>query len=292
MNKKMNWWLDAILFIGFVVTFLMDLTGLELHQWIGITIGICCGLHLILHWNWVETVISRFFGKTSWKARINLFIDAALMVGLGLIIFTGLIISSWLNLTFIAYDVWKTTHILASVSTLSLLLVKIVMHRKWIINTAEKAIFPQFGKTREPLPEQFQPSRSQVSRREFLKIGGLVGVTSLVGLTQVVKLVQASAETAGATSIAAASGANVQIPGNDATTADIQPTETISTQPATQPVQIAEAAPTIAPTAVPTQVAAAESCTVRCPRGCSYPGRCWRYTDSNGNGKCDLGECV
>jgi hypothetical protein len=33
-------------------------------------------------------------------------------------------------------------------------------------------------------------------------------------------------------------------------------------------------------------------CTKRCPRGCSYPGHCRRYTDSNNNGYCDLGECL
>jgi anaerobic selenocysteine-containing dehydrogenase len=37
---------------------------------------------------------------------------------------------------------------------------------------------------------------------------------------------------------------------------------------------------------------AASSCSVLCPRGCSYPGRCHRYQDSNQNGRCDLGECV
>lgn len=30
----------------------------------------------------------------------------------------------------------------------------------------------------------------------------------------------------------------------------------------------------------------------RCPRGCSYPGHCRRYTDANSNGRCDLGESV
>ena len=37
---------------------------------------------------------------------------------------------------------------------------------------------------------------------------------------------------------------------------------------------------------------AAASCTIRCGRRCSYPGHCRRYTDSNGNGRCDLGECT
>jgi hypothetical protein len=36
----------------------------------------------------------------------------------------------------------------------------------------------------------------------------------------------------------------------------------------------------------------ASACQVRCNRRCSYPGHCRRYTDSNKNGRCDLGECL
>jgi hypothetical protein len=48
---------------------------------------------------------------------------------------------------------------------------------------------------------------------------------------------------------------------------------------------------TAEPIAVPTQEVVA-ACTVRCPKGCSFPGRCRRYTDQNSNGLCDLGECL
>jgi len=43
-------------------------------------------------------------------------------------------------------------------------------------------------------------------------------------------------------------------------------------------------------TVIPQQAAA--NCQVRCPRGCSFPGHCRRYTDQNSNGYCDLGECL
>jgi translation initiation factor 6 (eIF-6) len=34
------------------------------------------------------------------------------------------------------------------------------------------------------------------------------------------------------------------------------------------------------------------ACTILCNKRCSYPGHCQRYQDSNGNGRCDLGECA
>jgi hypothetical protein len=35
-----------------------------------------------------------------------------------------------------------------------------------------------------------------------------------------------------------------------------------------------------------------QSCVVQCGRRCSFPGHCRRYTDTNGNNRCDLGECA
>ena len=34
------------------------------------------------------------------------------------------------------------------------------------------------------------------------------------------------------------------------------------------------------------------TCQVLCNRRCSFPGHCRRYTDANGNNRCDLGECA
>ena len=35
-KQKTRWWVDAVLFAGFIATFFLDLTGVELHQWLGI----------------------------------------------------------------------------------------------------------------------------------------------------------------------------------------------------------------------------------------------------------------
>ena len=38
--------------------------------------------------------------------------------------------------------------------------------------------------------------------------------------------------------------------------------------------------------------ASSTACTIRCNKGCSYPGHCRRYVDTNRNNRCDLGECM
>ncbi len=55
---------------------------------------------------------------------------------------------------------------------------------------------------------------------------------------------------------------------------------------------VQQVVPTPPATVFQNQSQAATNCVVRCPNGCSYPGRCRRYIDGNNNGKCDLGECL
>jgi hypothetical protein len=275
-NLKTNWWLDAILFASFIFTFLLDITGTELHQWAGIVLGAVLLIHLTLHRNWVVTVVERFFSNTTWRARINLIIDGLLAGGFFIIILTGLMISTWLNITFINFDIWKTIHILSSVITLFLVLTKIVLHRKWIVCTAEKHIFQGNVGIINPLPVQFQPTKEQVSRRDFLKISGVVGAASLIGISQLVKLVKTTGDISGdeisnpISEIASNTGAVVE--------------DTISEIPVVRP--------TILPTTNTSKIQPETACSIRCNKGCSFPGRCRRYTDSTGNNKCDLGECL
>ncbi len=47
-KQKRNWVLDAILFVIFIFTFLLDLTGVVLHQWLGIIAGAIATIHLII----------------------------------------------------------------------------------------------------------------------------------------------------------------------------------------------------------------------------------------------------
>ena len=282
-SQKTNWWLDAMLFAAFLSTFFLNITGVEIHQWIGIGLGALLVVHLVMHIDWVETVINRFFAKCSASARINLIIDMALMGGFSMIIFTGLIISTWLNLAFIDYSAWWTVHVISAVATMFALLIKLFLHRKWIVNVAETRIF---GRRVNPQPAAIPiPAASRVNRREFLKMSAVLGAGAFVGASQIHNVMERAIVGQAA---AAASTAAVEAQPVD------QNVNLVTSNPTTAPT----AAPTVIPTAVPTQASAASnqnssaSCSIRCPRRCSFPGHCRRYTDSNNNGKCDLGECL
>ena len=57
-KQKHNWLLDATLFGGFLAALWLDLTGVAVHQWLGVAVGLIAGYHLWKHWSWVKAVAS------------------------------------------------------------------------------------------------------------------------------------------------------------------------------------------------------------------------------------------
>jgi hypothetical protein len=271
LSKKqiLFWVLDAGLLSGFLLAFFLNLTGLDIHQWLGIFLGGFAFLHLTLHLGWVKTVTTRFFSKTSWRMRLYYLLDASILWGFVSIVLTGIVISSWLSLALSNYGVWRSVHVWASIVTLLMVVVKVGLHWRWIVGTLVKAMTPPIPAARPIGSPALQPVGGErlITRREFLMLMGVVGVGAVLGVTNVLgeKKVQ----------VAEAISNNLEAQGSADQIASnfIAPTTSASTTASTGTASLA--------------------CT-RCPKGrhCAYPGQCGRYTDQNSNGRCDLGECA
>src|SRR5512136_3017479 len=109
-KQKTNWLIDAVLFGGFLLALCLDLTGLPVHQWLGLAVGVLAGYHLAAHYRWVVAVTGRIFGSTSRQARTFHAIDAGLAVGFAAILVTGVVISTWLDLALASYTAWRAAH--------------------------------------------------------------------------------------------------------------------------------------------------------------------------------------
>jgi hypothetical protein len=257
---KNKWMIDAGLFGGFLLAFFLDLTGIELHQWLGIAAGAIAAYHLVTHWSWVTAVTRRFFSHTSNQSRLYYLVDAGMMAGFFAMVSTGVVISTWLSLSFINYETWKAVHIASAALTLLLTVLKIGLHGRWIVSTARKIFSPAqpavalAAQRISTLPAARAPQG--FSRREFLKTMSVVSVASFAAMTQAVKGLAASGAGGSSSATTATSSAN-----STATTTN-------------------------------TSSSTSSACTVRCPKGCAFPGRCRRYQDSSGSHRCDLGECL
>ena len=139
-RQRTNWIIDAVLLCGFLMSFYLDLTGLPLHQWLGIGVGLLATYHLATHWPWVRAVGRRLLGRTTNKTRLYFLVDASLMVGFILILATGLVISTWLSLPLQNYFSWRNAHVASSIATLIIAVCKVAIHWRWIATTAQRHV--------------------------------------------------------------------------------------------------------------------------------------------------------
>lgn len=262
-KQKTNWWIDSSLFAGFITTFFLNLTGVAAHQWIGIFSSALAAYHLFVHLDWVGAVSKRFFRKTSGQARIYYVLDVFLLLGFTLIGVTGLVISTWLNLSLSNFTIWLNIHITISIATLVTLLLKLAFHWRWIVHSTRKIwAKPVIAPSKNVVVRPVKASSGGMGRREFLHVMGVVGAASFLALVNASKSLTESVATPEYTTIA-----------EDAAT-PAGSTSTVNTSNHSS------------------STSSDSSCTVRCHKACSYPGHCHRYVDTNNNGRCDFGECV
>jgi len=279
-KQKKNWLVDATLFAGFLLAMFLDLTGVSVHQWLGVAVATLAGYHLLAHGQWVASVTQRFFGRTSNQARRFYLVDAGLLIGFAAIGVTGLAISAWLNLALTDYAAWRTIHVLASVITLGLVVVKIGMHWRWIVNVAGRRLVLQPARANTVLAAQ--PVR--VGRREFVRLMSFVGVSALFAGANALRDDGTGVSDASVVQAQALSAADVRTNAPSA----------LAGTPTAAPIATRTPPPTLAAVARSASAATTNTtgaCVVRCNKRCTYPGRCRRYVDTNGNKRCDLGEC-
>ena len=128
------------LLLTVVTILLMDprsFYGLVFHEWAGLIIGIFFILHKILNWGWIKKVTIFFFSNTTWRARINYFIDVILLAGLILMILSGIAIArtidfSWLNIGG-SQMFWRIMHLSSSMITLVLFGIHLGLHWSWVL---------------------------------------------------------------------------------------------------------------------------------------------------------------
>lgn len=303
-KKTIKIFANLTLFVSFILTYFIDLTGLELHQYLGIAAAGILAVHVITHWTWITNVSRRLFKRMSGRVRIYYLLDGTLLLAFIIITITGVLISTWLEVFLSYYMLLRSIHIISSIAGLLLLIVKMGLHWKFFTKTLNLFRFPN----RKP-PAPAPHTASVYTRRDALKTIGVISAVGIFGLFKAV------------TALTIPKAAPLPDPEIETIEADqVVPTSTpMETEEAiAHPAQAddgnkrgkrrgstsqenhIQSTPT--PQLQSTPEAAAnehaentqpvEECVVRCNKGCAFPGICRRYIDENQNQLCDLGECL
>ena len=141
---KVNLLLDTAIFAAFLLALDPRLTGIALHEWLGLAGGAAVVIHLLLHWEWIAGVTRRFLGRTSGAARLNYVVDALFFIDLVVISLSGLMVSQallpLLGLAAPGGTFWLVAHSLSADLAVLLVAVHAALHWKWIVNAVRRYV--------------------------------------------------------------------------------------------------------------------------------------------------------
>lgn len=152
--NKLNFFLDATLFVAFVVEMEEHFTGLRVHELLGLVFALAALVHIVLHWSWVVGITRRFFSRLFHESRLNYVLNAVLAADMIVVVATGILISRTLGLSFAVPEQVETIHLFASHFSLVLIGAHVALHYKWIFAHGQKYLLPG-----RPTPTNATPSR-------------------------------------------------------------------------------------------------------------------------------------
>jgi len=144
MSARERLALDLAIFALVIAAANPAITGLPLHEWLGIVLVVPALVHLILNWDWVLRAIGGFLGRIRTVARVNLVIDMGLFVSLvavtlsGFLVIPGLASALGLEIS----PVWHLVHLVSSNLTVAFALAHFALHGKWMWSVLRRLLTP------------------------------------------------------------------------------------------------------------------------------------------------------
>jgi len=134
---------DAALVVAFVAIMSVPLTGVPVHEWLGIALAVGLTTHLVQHTTWIVTTTRRL-RTASFRNRLNYLMLLALFVGFVSIIASGLLISEaalpFLGIQPPEKGFWLWLHLVSVGWVLWLTALHIALNWKWLVTTGDRFI--------------------------------------------------------------------------------------------------------------------------------------------------------
>ena len=141
---------DALIFVLFALVLNVPLTGLAVHEWLGIAIAIGLITHTVQHTDWVVTTTRRMMSATSFQNRVNYLLMVGLFIGFVSIIVSGLMISEvalpWMGVTPPGAPFMLWLHLASVGWVLWLTVIHIALNWRWIVSTSDRLVFKRFAR--------------------------------------------------------------------------------------------------------------------------------------------------
>jgi hypothetical protein len=172
MLTKKKLILDLTMFGAFLAVSNPHLTGISVHEWLGVSFIGAVITHLLFNWEWIMNLGKTFFKKLWHQSRLNFVVDTLFFIAMTGVLFSGLMISkSVLPSMGIQLNVgqgWRSIHFMLSDASVILLGIHFALHWKWVVtNVGRYVVNPVRGLIRRQAVPQVitaQPVKVKVSK--------------------------------------------------------------------------------------------------------------------------------
>lgn len=128
---------DAACLLAYLVAANPAVTGIGVHEWVGVGVLLAFLVHVAMHVDWVVEAVKSAVARPSWARTGNLVLDALIVVAFMTAAVSGLMVSGAVLAAFglyaDGYYFWDPLHATAAKVLLALLLVHVVAHGKWLV---------------------------------------------------------------------------------------------------------------------------------------------------------------
>jgi hypothetical protein len=137
-------------------------SGVTVHEWLGVLLAAPLAIHLVLNWNWTMTAIDRFLGKIRPTMRSNLVIDTGLFFSMvavgvsGVLLIPGFAAALGIPVS----PLWHVVHFVSANLTLGFFVAHVALHARWMLRTLRRALEAMI---RAPASVRPAPSRVQTT---------------------------------------------------------------------------------------------------------------------------------
>jgi len=116
-----------------------DVTGLALHEWLGIGLFVMFAAHKLFNYKWIKGVSARLFDSgLKTKTRIMYLLDVLLLFSVSAVTVSGILVSELFSFELGDRAFWVSLHELTAYGSLILISVHIGFHWKAIMKAAGK----------------------------------------------------------------------------------------------------------------------------------------------------------
>jgi hypothetical protein len=140
-RTRLDFWFDAALLAGYTLAYSYSFTGIGIHEWLGIALGLALLFHLTLHWDWVirttrKLLSPRGHDKLIWAVNLLLMLAMVMCVVSGIVISRVALPS--LGIILQAGGSWQRFHVLTAETTLGLVPVHVALRWRWLVRIARR----------------------------------------------------------------------------------------------------------------------------------------------------------